>query len=119
MALSLVGFQLLLERRELGERRVRVGLAASAPVLRIDPLARLAVAVTIAILEVAAALAARTVLGPIALGAIAAAAIALTRPPFGTLRPVGPLAAIAPLARRTPLVPLGARCTALGRRRGR
>src|SRR5437588_6883532 len=53
---SLFRFELFLQCGKLGERRVRIGLAA--PFLRIDPLARLA---AVAILEIAAALAARTI----------------------------------------------------------
>src|SRR4051812_30857090 len=75
----LVSLKLRLERRKLGERRIRVGLSA-APLLRIDPLARLVA--TIAILEIApAAFAARATIRTVALPlrTIAATALALLR----------------------------------------
>ena len=71
----LVRLELRLQRGKLGERRIRIGLSA-APLLRIDPLARLVSAV----LEIAApALAARTAILPVAIRALAAAAFALRR----------------------------------------
>src|SRR4051812_23003795 len=79
---SLFRLELFLQRGELGERRVRIGLAA--PFLRIDPLARFA---TVAILEIAPALAARTV-AALPVRAVAAAALTLLRTGFA----VGPLA---------------------------
>src|SRR6185295_5612573 len=67
--------ELLFQRRELGERRVRIGLASAAAIVRIAPLARLAAA--IAILEVAPAFAAWWTVA--ALRALPAAALARGR----------------------------------------
>src|SRR4051794_32636713 len=86
--------QLLLQRGEFGEGRIRIGLPA--PLLGVDPLARFT---AVAILEVAAALAARavTALAAVAVGTLAATTLALlrTRFPLWTIA----LRAVAPLAR--------------------
>src|SRR5689334_17346128 len=81
----LARLELFLQRGELGEGRVRVGLPAAF--FRIDPLARLA---AIAILEVAPAFAARTIVSAViavAIRPLTAAAFALQRTAF-PLRPI-------------------------------
>src|SRR6185295_19372185 len=110
------------QRRELGERRVRIGFASAAAIVRIAPLARLAAA--IAILEVAPAFAAwRTVT---ALGALPAAALARGRTALA-LRLVAALELAAPMTRaiaarlrpcRRRLAAWGSRNNRLAGRRG-
>src|SRR5258708_3259073 len=79
----LVAFELRLQGGELGERRIRIGLAAAALFGRIAPLARLIAAAAIAILEIApSAFAARAAILTVAIWRIATAALALRRTPF-------------------------------------
>ena len=83
--------KLRLQRGELGEGRI--GIRLPATLLRIDPLTRLA---AIPILEIAPAFAARSAILTIAIGTLAAAALALLRASFGALLtiPIAPRPAI-------------------------
>src|SRR5689334_22286233 len=83
-------------------RKRRIGIRLPAPLLRIDPLAWLA---AIAILEVAPALAARTIVTPlvaVAIRTLATATLTLLRATFGALLAI----AITPMA-RTLIMPFG------------
>ena len=77
----LVALELRLQGGELGERRIRIGLAP--PLLRIDPLACFT---AVPILEVAPALAPRTI-PALAIRSFAAPALTLRRTAF-TIRPL-------------------------------
>ena len=80
-----IGLELLLEGGELGEWRVGVG-DATAPLGRVTPFARFVSTV----LEIAPAFATRTAILPVAIGAVAAPALALLRATFALL--FGPVA---------------------------
>lgn len=86
----LAGLELFFQRGQFGERRIRIGLSA-APVLWIDPLARLT---AIAVLEIAPAFTARAAILAIAIRALAAAALTRGRTPF----PLGLVTAFASVA---------------------
>jgi hypothetical protein len=106
----LVRLELRLQRGELGERRIRIGLSA-ASLFRIDPLARLVAAV----LEVAAsAFAARTAILPVAIRTLTAAALTRRRTAGALLGLVAWFAPGAASVTRAVVAPFGLRRLASG-----